>query len=604
MAPTENTDTGHIEELNGLANAELARRSLRVSFIFIPVTLLVAKVTGLHQSAPKVVLAYLVMFLIFGLLRTIHTRDFEKRHKKNPDAWLRQYVFLTIGPALALGASIPLVYMHKGAGWDLIVCMMSLTGISAGATASLSARFKIFRLFQVIVLGPSIITLAFFASGKEQALSFLVILFLAQVMVLGRYFHKEFWSGLINQHELKIRAKSLEEANIKAQQAVKIKGEFLANMSHEIRTPLNGIIGLTDLVLESELNEQQHDYLSDVKISGETLLTIINEILDFSKIEAGGIVIEKRPFSLSRVLDKTIRPLRFSAESKANTLVVELDNNLPRKLKGDSHRLWQILTNLAGNAVKFTENGTITVKASLEGRSGDVCSVRLDVKDTGIGISKAAQETIFDAFSQADGSTTRNYGGTGLGLAISKKLVELMGGELVLNSEENKGSTFSFILEMKEVSEAKSQKIPKTKKNLTPQLSGLNILLVEDNSVNAKLATRLLNKSDIQVEWVTDGSQAVEAFQKNSYDIVLMDVQMPVMDGFEATQNIRKYEKGTGKQTPIIALTAHALDGYRELCLEKGMDDYLTKPLNPKILRETLSIWVPVEKNQVEPQSV
>ena len=601
MALSQKISERHLPELDQLANAAMASRSLRVAYFYVPFSIIVSLVTDLYKDFPLATFAFVGLFLVIGTLRTHLARGF----KNTPDTalWMKKFNILTMIPALALGSVGPLVFLAKGASWDLNICVLGLTGVSAGASSSLAPRIKTFRTFELVLLMPTVITLAVFAEGKTQGLSVLMFLWVGQVLILGHYFHKEFWAAIKGQHQLKQRATALEKANTKVKQASRVKGDFLANMSHEIRTPLNGIIGMTDLVLESDLDKQQLDYLQDVKSSGETLLRIINEILDFSKIEAGGIEIESIPFSVKKVMKKVVRPLRFSAESRANELVIDLDPNLPERLKGDPHRLWQILTNLTSNAVKFTENGKITLSAEMMGQVGDRITLAIKVSDTGIGISPRAQASIFKAFSQADESTTRKFGGTGLGLAISKKLVELMDGAITLKSTVGTGSSFAILLHLEEASVEDAKAAKPQPKTDAIDLSGLRVLLAEDNTVNAKLATRLLEKSGILVEWAQDGKQAVDAWRENSFDMVLMDVQMPVMDGFEATVQIRKAEGETENPIPIIALTAHAIDGYRDQCLEKGMDDFLTKPLNPRRLRDCLGLWAP-QPTQSEPQSV
>ena len=587
----------HIPQLDRLANAELARRSLRVTWVYFFQALIVAYVTDLYRLAPLGTAIFVGATFLVGWLRMRVARHFERIHGTRPGRWLTTFSALALTQALILGAVLPAIFFNQGANWAFIICLLSIAGISAGAAASLSPRLKLYQAFQTVLLGPTALALLLFGEGKIQALSLLVILWAGQVIVLGRFFHREFWSGLRAHHQLRLRADALEKAKREVENAMRIKGDFLANTSHEIRTPLNGIIGMTDLVLESELTDEQRDNLSDVKISGQTLLKIINEILDFSKLEAGQSGLEAEPFNLAEVIDNVVRPLRYHARSRGNELVVDLDASLPAWVVGDSHRLWQILTNLAGNAVKFTEEGQVKISARSLGREIDPCPVELVVSDTGIGIPPAAQSTIFEAFSQADGSTTRRYGGTGLGLAITRKLVDLMGGEIQLESVEGQGSTFTIRLNYPVAAAGVPTERPEPNGQPQVSLAGLRVLLAEDNIVNAKLATRVLDKIDVKVDWAEDGQQALDAWQKGGHDLILMDVQMPVMDGFQATAAIRAQEDGRSR-IPILALTAHAFAGYQQLCLGHGMDDYLTKPLNPRLLREALQKWAPQEELQ------
>jgi signal transduction histidine kinase len=587
----ETTKTKHQPELDHAADRALAQRSLKVAFVYVPVTLLVTFITDLKDYALGATLSLMTIYLISGFFRTFLALNFDSGKITH---WRRKFIIATMTPTVLWGFSLPAVYLKFGADWTLAICMMTTSGLVAGAISNLSPRLTIYRIFNSVMMLPIAVTLLANGEGRVIGFGFLLIIFWAQMMVLSKYFHAEFWSALRKELLLTKRAEALERAHAEVAAANKSKTEFLANMSHEIRTPMNGIIGLTDLVLESDLNPQQRDYLKDVKMSGDTLLTIINEILDFSKIESGHFELNEAPFAPREIINKVVNPIRIHAESAGNSLLVNIDKNMPETLLGDGHRLWQILTNLTGNAAKFTTNGTITVSAKMEGMISGRAMISFSVSDNGIGIPESSQKTIFKAFQQADGSTTRKFGGTGLGLAISNRITDLMGGAITLVSTEGRGSTFAIILPLEIVrlkKKAVKEKAAPPKASENGDLSGLKVLLVEDNLVNAKLASRLLEKMGANVQWEKDGDLGSQACINGDFDLILMDVQMPVMDGFLATETIRNAEKESGGRIPIIALTAHTIDGYREKCLDNDMDDYITKPLNPKTLRETLEKW-------------
>jgi PAS domain S-box-containing protein len=437
--------------------------------------------------------------------------------------------------------------------------------------------------------------------------------------------------------ELEQKNEELEKALSAAREATRLKSRFLANMSHEIRTPMNGVLGMTDFLLGTGLNEEQQEYAQSIKRSADSLLALINDILDLSRIEAGKLRLHHAEFSLASTITETTSMFALQARAKGLELVSTIAPSLPESVVGDPGRLRQVLTNLLANAVKFTERGQVGLKADIVSQTREEIQLKFTVHDSGIGIPPAEQGRLFDTFTQVDESNTRKYGGTGLGLAISKQLVEMLGGEIGLESEPGKGSTFWFTATFGKPAQPNTPDSGEPKKvntrsrqTLTPRApaaksqtgtarrmegptveisasapapasprdasvrndASMRILLAEDNEINQRITLRLLQKLGLAADAVVNGREAVEALEKRNYDLVLMDCQMPDMDGFEATAVIRSRE-GSSRHQTICALTANAMDGDRERCLAAGMDDYISKPVGLEKLRAALDRWIP-----------
>ena len=386
------------------------------------------------------------------------------------------------------------------------------------------------------------------------------------------------------EHELK-------QARDKAEEMSQAKGEFLANMSHEIRTPMNGVIGTLQLLADTELGTDQREYVDTAHKSAHSLLTILNDILDLSKIEAGKLNIERIPLDLREIINDLITLHTMTAEEKCIEFRAEIDDSLPKALIGDPTRIRQILANLVSNALKFTEKGHVLVRVRVLASGDDRVEIRFEIEDTGVGIEEHVKHKLFNEFTQADGSTTRKYGGTGLGLAIVRQLVEMMHGRFGVDSVPGEGSMFWFELPLAISTEPPRQQTLEQERELKlkESLSGC-VLLVEDNPINQMVARKMLEKIGIEVRIAGDGQEALDVLEQETFDAVLMDCQMPVMDGFEAARRIREQEALS--ELPVIAMTANVMEGDREKCIAAGMNDYIGKPVVEADLKKTLARWL------------
>lgn len=399
----------------------------------------------------------------------------------------------------------------------------------------------------------------------------------------------------------KAKEKKLITQRNAANKANKNKSKFLATMSHEIRTPISGVIGTTTVLRDTELTDSQQEYISMIESCAQSLLCLINDVLDFSKIEAGELRIEQVDFNLKDIVGQVRDVLAAKAREKNIRFYSHILHDVPVWLHGDPLRIRQVLLNLTGNALKFTDTGSVHIEVTLEKEEENQVFLRFSVKDTGIGLTEEQKEHLFKSFSQSDPSITRKYGGTGLGLSISRKLTRLMGGKIGVKSERGKGSEFWFSLPLKRQPEGRKKRSEIFQLNRfrclkQQRFKGLSILLVDDDPINRKISRILLEKEGFHVEVVESGNRAISTLEQQAFDLVLLDVEMPGMNGYEVTRTIREMEENsTIPATPIIAMTAHAMTGDREKCLDAGMDDYISKPLNMIVLTRLIEQHVSIE---------
>ena len=605
MAPEKPADeSALIRDTQRKLLIEAAPRALVVSIVAAVICYFL-----LHTQVESVKLEiWLAVNIAITAIRAAVLFHISRCEDKSPQQLKKHTTLLTttIGLAGVSWGSLILLWTSSLEIVTQLQILLFPVALAAGAVSGYGMWLVAYTIFMLACILPMTLGFLFVDEGAYAGTAAPAILYMAALFVLSKSYHRTVTESIKLQFKntelienLSTQNQELKSARDDAEAASRSKSEFLACMSHEIRTPMNGVLGMTELLMATDLSERQKKLSTNIYQSGKSLLHIINDILNFSRNEAGGIKLEPASFSLRESvfqLEDVLKPL---AKENNNTLQVEFDDDVPQLVIGDANRLQQILMNLTSNAIKFTEDGNIDISVHQTQQSGSQCGITFNIRDSGIGIDAQHIDKIFESFTQADSSTTRKYGGTGLGLSIVRQIVEAMNGDISVTSEPGKGSCFTLQLPFEEdctIADNDDENIKSTTPDQPAKLKslqGLQILVAEDCAMNQIVIEAMLDQMGCDTTIVDNGELAVEAANNNSYEIILMDCQMPVMDGYTATEQIREAQQGTSVKTPILAVTANCLPDDKKRCFDSGMDDFLSKPFEQEQLSEMLLRHLP-----------